>query len=790
VSYNRRIDIWTLQYVSDSAATAVIQSLHDDPGVEAAQPNYVYQRAASPDDELYSSVQVPYLSAINAPAAWDIEQGDPSVTVAVIDGGVDIDHPELEGRIWTNRNDPLDGLDNDSNGCIDDFNGCSFQSPQPDGNVGDLDGHGTFVAGIVSAKRNNGAGIAGISDSTIMPVRLLDQLGGADTPALADAIHYAVNNRADIINLSLILRPKSAGDPKCPKDGLAETALQEANAAGVVVVAATGNFESDCVGFPASDGTVIAVSASGPTERLDIRAHFSNYGPEVDVTAPGMGIASTCPIPTEVPTPAYCPGSAYGVSDGTSFSTPIVAGIASLLLAQHPSLTPAQVRDRLKQTAHPMPDDQHANWDGAGRVDAAAALGAVPLAARLDIAVPSVADLEMSLLVMESGEVQCLVPLWNERADAPEMLKQVFHRPSISGTFGVNPCAGFWPPTPTRPWRLVVDNRGSKAATLNAWSLESPGLACTVLEPNTSLPAERQTSSDINCSASLDNDDVNRAARINMSHLPLRFEVELRHKTSAADPVPSCVPPAPPGGVSFSRTTWYRLEGAPASDGLVIDAFGSEMDRELVQQSTKTVLAVYRWTGGALDEVACDVRFAPAGRVESRLVWRHSPGSVYYVMAAAYESVPMGVLRLNISPLDLPNNDDIDGAEAFSLVDSHPLVQPGFVATAAATDPAASCFGPYIYSLWFKVREDAGQTLVFTTDGSDYNTAAAIYKRGDTGEMSPVACNNNEPTNPGEPVKLTSRVEWQSDGGEYYVVVGGFRDIGSGVLRAALLTEP
>lgn len=778
VRYNRSVDIWTLRFEEEPIGD-VLTRLAGDEGVEVAQPNYIYRHAAEPNDELYSTRQMPYMAAINAPAAWDIESGDPSVIVAVVDGGVDIDHPELNDSIWTNVAEPIDGIDSDSNGCVDDLHGCNFLSPSPDGNVADLDGHGTFIAGIISAQRDNLTGVAGLSEATIMPVRILDQAGVGEPEQLIAGIKYAAENGADIINLSLALDP---ADPTCPEDKLVSAELDRAHALGVTIIAATGNFANACVAFPSSHEHAIGVSASGSSERPDIRAFFSNYGSGVDVTAPGVGLVSTCPVPTAVPT-HYCPGTPYGSGDGTSFSTPIVSGVAALLLAHNPGMTSEAIEARLKETAYPLPDDQHANWDGAGRVDAARALGGAGIYANVDLTVLEPAEVSISLVVMGAAGVECVVGLWDEHVDPPEVMEQVFHRPSISGTYGVSACESFWPPSVDRPWRLVVDNGGSKAATLNRWSILGSPQECTPGSGPMLVAGGSQGWSDIQCDVNSGNDQIATATVVDISQLPLRFDVDLRHATSEGDPVPSCLPPAAPGGVSFSRTAWYKLDGAGLSDGLVVDAFGSEMDRDSALQTLKTFIAVYRGAPGSLEEVGCEVRFAPQGRIESRVVWRREAGMAYYLMAGAYQIVPMGVLRLNFSPADLPGNDAIDGAAVISLLETYPVVQPAHVATHDSLDPGASCMPSYVYSLWFKVSEPAAQQLVFTTAGSDYNTGVAVYKRDPGGTLVEVGCNNNE-----APAVQTSRVTWQGDGGDYYVVVGGFPGIGVGVLRADLQT--
>jgi hypothetical protein len=217
--------------------------------------------------------------------------------------------------------------------------------------------------------------------------------------------------------------------------------------------------------------------------------------------------------------------------------------------------------------------------------------------------------------------------------------------------------------------------------------------------------------------------------------------------------------------------------------GVAVDAFGSEVDVGPAFQTVKTVVAVYREASTGLEEVACNVQFS-SGRIESRAVWNTDGASAYYVMGAAYQSVPMGVLRLNFNPAHIPDNDIPEGATAVSLANVDPLIQPAHSATVDASDPDLSCAPPYGYSAWFTVSESAGQQLSMTSAGSDYNTVMGVFKRDPGGGLTEVACNDNDLPN------ITSRVSWQSDGGEYLVVVGAFGSFGGGVLRLDLQSAP
>ena len=195
--------------------------------------------AAVPNDPLIKEQW--YLDAIGAPAAWDFAKGSPTVTVAVLDSGVDLSHPDLAERIWTNpREVPGNGIDDDRNGYVDDARGWDFigedADPNPDiGAACPVDGanHGTLVAGIIGAAGGNAAGIAGINwNVRILPLRVLDEAGSGSTQDVVRAIRYAVAAKAKVINISFTGPNYS--------ETLAQ-ALREAHEAGVLVVAAAGN---------------------------------------------------------------------------------------------------------------------------------------------------------------------------------------------------------------------------------------------------------------------------------------------------------------------------------------------------------------------------------------------------------------------------------------------------------------------------------------------------------------------------------------------------------------------
>jgi len=336
-----------------------------------------------PDDTYFN--QQWYLHKIGVTQAWTQTIGFEGITVAVIDSGVDIDHPDLKSNIWRNKDEIAgDGVDNDLNGYVDDVQGWDFISntadPRPKTDSGyTLTGasHGTVAAGLIAAAGNNGQGIAGVTwQTTIMPLRALDSNGVGDPLNVVRAVEYAVRNGARVINLGFVGNANS---------DLLRIALRRAYESGVVVVAAAGNAPDGGEALNLNDHPLYPVCLDqgspekfiigvGAADEFDRKADFSNYGSScVELSAPGVHVISTT---------LYRPGTAdfgkpyAGYFTGTSVSAPIVAGVAALLLSINPKLTPAEVYEILRTSAAPgdKTDPQAVGKYGAGRVDAAAAV--------------------------------------------------------------------------------------------------------------------------------------------------------------------------------------------------------------------------------------------------------------------------------------------------------------------------------------------------------------------------------------------------------------------------------
>jgi hypothetical protein len=304
--------------------------------------------AAFPDVAYYGGTNEWNLNSINAPESWAQGYTGQGVVVAVVDTGVDVNHPDLMSQLWVNADEIAgNGIDDDRNGYVDDVSGWDFATG--DNNPDDGNGHGTHVAGTIAAD-NNGFGATGVAPgATIMPVRVLGSNGSGTAAAVAAGIRYAAANGADIINLSL-----GGGF-----SSIILSAIQYAMSLDVLVVAAAGNESAATPGYPArfsaSLANVISVGAYASSGAI---ASFSNdvgTSGAVQVDAPGVGVYST-----------YVDGR-YGRLSGTSMATPHVAGLAALALSANPNLTASQLRSLIVEGT----DRTIAGSDSAGGINAA-----------------------------------------------------------------------------------------------------------------------------------------------------------------------------------------------------------------------------------------------------------------------------------------------------------------------------------------------------------------------------------------------------------------------------------
>ncbi len=336
-----------LRAASAEAATRIGAALRNDPRVEYAEPRRLRNLHGAPsgrpgsldgvpDDPFYSLQW--YLPAIEAEAAWNITRGDPSVVIAVVDVGVDFNHPELTHARWVNNAElsGAPGVDEDGDGYIDDVHGWDFVDNDSDPTPSPLEppmSHGTHVAGLAAAARNNGMGIAGLApDCKIMAVRV----GSEHIPFGVEGIYYACRAGANVINCSW----GGDGESAYERDIVAY-ALEQ----GCIVVASAGNDNSNAPQFPAGIDGVVSVAATGGNDRT---ASFTNRGPWVKIAAPGVGIISTFI--------GAGGGWGYGTLQGTSMSAPLVSAACALVASCFPQSNGRAVAARVISAADPLPE--------------------------------------------------------------------------------------------------------------------------------------------------------------------------------------------------------------------------------------------------------------------------------------------------------------------------------------------------------------------------------------------------------------------------------------------------
>lgn len=302
------------------------------------EPHYMYLTNEAAPEQTDTDVTIPNdilftdyqwnLPAIETNRGWNITKGKEDVIVAVVDTGVDLNHPDLKGKL-------LEG----------------YNVVDPKSKPLDDVGHGTHVAGIIGAIVNNSEGVAGMSwYNKVLPVKVLDNSGSGTTYAVAEGIIWAADHGAKVINMSL----GNYADAQFLHD-----AIKYAFDRDIVLIAATGNDNTERPGYPAAYPEVFAVSATDPDMN---KASYSNYGDYVDVMAPGTSIASTYP------------NNQYAALSGTSMASPHVAALAGLIRSLNPDLTNTEVMDLMRQSVIDLGDPGHDKYYGYGQVDVYKAL--------------------------------------------------------------------------------------------------------------------------------------------------------------------------------------------------------------------------------------------------------------------------------------------------------------------------------------------------------------------------------------------------------------------------------
>lgn len=336
------------------------------PDVEYAEPNYIYQHDAITNDPYFTNGSLWGMYGSDSPATTTTNQygsqaakawaaghtGLATVVVGIIDEGIQLNHPDLTGQVWINPFDAVDGRDNDGNGYVDDINGWDFDGNNntiyDGGTKGSLDDHGTHVAGTIGAKGNNGIGVVGVNwNITIVSAKFLGRRGGTTANAIK-AVDYITDLKTRHA-MNIVASNNSWGGGGFSQ--ALQDAIERANTANILFVAAAGNGGADGVGdnndavanYPSNypNANVIAVAAITST---GARASYSNYGATtVDIGAPGSGIWSTT---------AY---NSYSSYNGTSMATPHVTGAAALYASTHLGASAAIIKSAILGAAVATP---------------------------------------------------------------------------------------------------------------------------------------------------------------------------------------------------------------------------------------------------------------------------------------------------------------------------------------------------------------------------------------------------------------------------------------------------
>ena len=378
------------------ALEKVKAALEKNPHISFVEHNFIAEGAAEPNDEKYPSQW--HLPKISAPDGWDMCTGSDIAPIAIIDSGVDPTHPDLSDKLI-----------------------CGYNFVENNTDTHDTLGHGTAVAGTAAAISNNVAGVAGVAwGNPIMPLVVLNSDNSATYYNVAKAITFAADNGIRVINISLGGSSSSS---------TMQNAINYAWTKGTLVFACAMNNATSTPNYPAACEHVMAVSA---TTSSDTRASFSNYGAWIDIAAPGVSILTTNR------------GGGYGYWSGTSFSSPVAAGLAGLIISANPDLTNTQVVEIITQNADDLGDPGFDQYYGYGRVNAHASLvAAIGTAPEPE---PDITDPLVSITSPDEGStVSSSITVSVSATDNVEIERvELYIDGAFFGTSATNPHNFYW----------------------------------------------------------------------------------------------------------------------------------------------------------------------------------------------------------------------------------------------------------------------------------------------------------------------------------------------------------
>jgi len=413
---------------------AVESALKSDPKIKAVEKNFIGYGELIPNDPGFASQW--HLKNIWAPSGWDVNTGSTSGVIAVIDSGVDSTHPDLSPNLVAGYN----FLSNNTN-------------------TNDVQEHGTAVAGAAAAAGNSGIGVAGVSwKNKIMPLVVLNASNVATVADVSEAIIYAADHGAKVINLSLAFTTSST---------TMTNAINYAWNKGLVIVAAAGNYNTSTPYYPAANANVISV---GATDQSNLKTSFSNFGNWIDVVAPGIDIYTTRK------------GGGYWWCYGTSLATPQVAALAALAFSVNPGLTNAQVVDLILKNTSDLGAAGFDTTYGWGKINLYKTLNAALLTPALSTSIDSPSD---SSTVSGTVVVDA-----SATSDVGISKVELYVNNVLSGTQTAGPFAFAWNTTGLSGWQVLT----TKAYALTGGVALSAPVDVNVVAPDTTPPTISITS--------------------------------------------------------------------------------------------------------------------------------------------------------------------------------------------------------------------------------------------------------------------------------------------------------